>query len=362
MSSPVVAEASYPQIRALSLNQRLVSNCELEAAVKACDKLHGSIPIDEPLPLKDKWVLWEQLTLHKNAATPEPKSEDAEGDGDASKQQQQVDLTEVAVAAARGISNFGELTNRVAEISTVQDFWKYYNFLPQPSAVIGDNLRIVRYDMLENGEMSKTPTHSLGALMLFLDGVKPEWEDPANAKGGHFQFTMQAAAFKSKASFDFEASNPVTQVNAGLALMDEIWNNLVLAVVGNTLEPKDFVTGLRLVDKVKRGNVRGGSSRSNASGHLRAEVWFRDIDKDKVRRLRESMEMVMRQRLDQNAVVDFSSDAPPIFPGYRLDLRPHDDTAMQQNVQDSINTRKQYKRTKTRKQIMNSARSRGEFN
>lgn len=168
MSSPVVAEASYPQIRALSLNQRLVSNCELEAAVKACDKLHGSIPIDEPLPLKDKWVLWEQLTLHKvmigvscppplqdtkyvrshtifqNAATPEPKSEDAEGDGDASKQQQQVDLTEVAVAAARGISNFGELTNRVAEISTVQDFWKYYNFLPQPSAVIGDNLRIVR--------------------------------------------------------------------------------------------------------------------------------------------------------------------------------------------------------------------------
>lgn len=75
--------------------------------------------------------------------------------------------------------------------------------------------------------MSKTPTHSLGALMLFLDGVKPEWEDPANAKGGHFQFTMQAAAFKSKASFDFEASNPVTQVNAGLALMDEIWNNLV---------------------------------------------------------------------------------------------------------------------------------------
>ncbi|KAF4674314.1 hypothetical protein FOL46_005288 [Perkinsus olseni] len=358
-SSPVVvAEASNP-VRALSLNRRLVSNCELESAVKACDKLEGSTPIDMPLPLKNKWVLWEQLTLHKHAATPEPKSEDAEGEVDASKQ---VDLTEVAVSAARGISNYGELTNRVAEVSTVQDFWKYYNFLPQPSAVIGDNLKIVRYDLLANGEMSKTPTHSLGALMLFLDGVKPEWEDPANAKGGHFQFTMQAAGFKSKAPVDFEASNPVTQVNAGLALMDEIWNNLVFAVVGNTLEPKDFVTGLRLVDKVKRGNVRGGSSRSNASGHLRAEVWFRDMDKEKVKTLRESMENVMRQRLDQNAVVDTSPEAPPIFPGYRLDLRPHDETAMQQNVQDSINTRKQYKRTKTRKQIMNSARSRGELN
>mmetsp|Transcript_2440 Transcript_2440/g.2045 ORF Transcript_2440/g.2045 Transcript_2440/m.2045 type:complete len:163 (-) Transcript_2440:90-578(-) len=161
---------------------------------------------------------------------------------------------------------------------------------------------------------------------------------------------------------DFEGTNAVTQVNAGLALMDEIWNNLVLAIVGNTLEPKDFVTGLRLVDKVKRGNVKGGSSRSNASGHLRAEVWFRDMDKQKVQTLRESMENIMRQRLDQNAVVDTSPDAPPIFPGYRLDLRPHDETAMQQNVQDSINTRKQYKRTRTRKQILNSARSRGELN
>lgn len=32
--------------------------------------------------------------------------------------------------------------------------------------------------------------HVIDAIMIFRDGVRPEWEDPLNASGGHFQFQV----------------------------------------------------------------------------------------------------------------------------------------------------------------------------
>jgi len=87
----------------------------------------------------------------------------------------------------REIGNFG----------TVEDFWRYYNHMVKPS---------------------KIETNS--NYHFFKKGVKPMWEDPQNAKGGKWVLTM-----KDK------------------ALVDVIWENVVLSMVGETLDIDGEVCG-----------------------------------------------------------------------------------------------------------------------
>lgn len=60
------------------------------------------------------------------------------------------------------------------------------------------------------------------------DGIKPMWEDPRNATGGHFEYRLA-----------------YPQTSAGQ--IDEYWNNLVLGLIGSTVEGSDHITGIRLV-------------------------------------------------------------------------------------------------------------------
>merc|ERR1719277_1607864 len=107
-------------------------------------------------------------------------------------------------------------------------------------------------------EVSEGVYNAVEALMIFRDGVRPEWEDEANASGGHFQFQLK----------------PVL----GGGQIDEYWNNLVLGMIGATIKPADMITGVRLVDKL---------SGARASDVIRIEVWFTRIDDvEAVRRLK----------------------------------------------------------------------------
>mmetsp|Transcript_68917 Transcript_68917/g.223382 ORF Transcript_68917/g.223382 Transcript_68917/m.223382 type:complete len:97 (-) Transcript_68917:102-392(-) len=69
----------------------------------------------------------------------------------------------------------------------------------------------------------------LDALMTFREGITPEWEHPAKADGGHVQVQL----------------SPLL----GGAIIDEYWNNLVLAMIGETLESSNRVVGAYFVDK-----------------------------------------------------------------------------------------------------------------
>ena len=77
-------------------------------------------------------------------------------------------------------------------------------------------------------------------LALFRGGVDPVWEDPVNTDGGHWQASV----------------TPWERI-------DDVWDALVMAVVGNVEENNDVVTGIRAVDKTKKGRVE-----------YRVEVWF----------------------------------------------------------------------------------------
>merc|ERR1719469_1587060 len=133
-------------------------------------------------------------------------------------------------------SQYSDATHKVAQFTSVQDFWKIWNHMPQPSELL-EQKRMVREQ--------PDGLHVIDAIMIFRDGVKPEWEDKLNANGGHFQFQLKPTV--------------------GGAQMDEYWNNLVLGMTGCTIEPANMITGIRLVDKL---------SFKRSDRFIRLEIWF----------------------------------------------------------------------------------------
>lgn len=206
--------------------------------------------VKEDLPLADEWCIWEQV----------PKAADG--------------------AKSTNQNGYQDATREVASFSTIQQFWQLMKDMPQPSHLV-DNKRMVRVSKDKEG---KDVFNHIEAVMIFKKGIKPEWEDPKNANGGHFQYHIKS------------------QTTGGL--IDQYWNYLVISVVGNMINCGDVITGLRLVDKTV------GSSR-NLSG-VRIEVWFNvdqqsEAGKKTVKNLQASIEENMAQRMD-------GTKGPPLPP------------------------------------------------
>ncbi|KAF4654810.1 hypothetical protein FOL46_008536 [Perkinsus olseni] len=187
----------------------------------------------EDRKLMYKWVLWEQLQPNQKASAAEWK----------------------------------DLSRQVCTFGTVGEFWRYWRHVPQPSELLSETggCRFVR----EGHDGSLRVVES---MMLFREGIKPEWEDPLNAVGGHLQFSLAPSV--------------------GGKQIDEYWNNIVLAVIGNTLPHPEMITGLRLCDKLytKRGPPQGS---------VRIEVWFTNMgDGDKVDELTKGIQECICTRLD----------------------------------------------------------------
>lgn len=179
----------------------------------------------EPMKLKDNWQLWEQVVVE-------------------------------------GKEKYTDATRKVTKFNTVQEFWSIWNGLPQPSELL-EQKRIMR-------DQASGQAVAIDAIMIFKEGIAPEWEHPANANGGHFQIQLKP------------------QVGGGQ--IDEYWNNVVIAMVGGTLEPSEMITGIRLVDKLSGPKVQNA---------IRIELWFtRYHDTTAVTLLKKNFEKCMCTKVD----------------------------------------------------------------
>lgn len=106
--------------------------------------------------------------------------------------------------------------------------------MPRPSEVFYDGQ--TRKEILPDGR-------TIDAFSLFKKGIKPAWEDPANKSGGELlcRKTMSVDA------------------------LDTYWENLVLGLIGETIDEQDEICGCRVVDKSKKGNRM----------MFRLEIWTR---------------------------------------------------------------------------------------
>lgn len=201
----------------------------------------ANFDISTALPLQYCWHIWEQVVNDtKNQSTQ---------------------------------NDYSENTKALAKFDTVQKFWQLWYHMPQPSELLNQK-RMVR-------ECQDGVRHDVDALMIFREGIKPMWEDPCNCNGGHFEYRLRQGHLISGSQ------------------IDEYWNNLVLGLVGSTIDNCHLITGVRLVDKLS--NTRGGC--------IRIEVWFSACDSERtIDELWKSVDKCMATKLDGTAGVAPKSD------------------------------------------------------
>ena len=149
---------------------------------------------------------------------------------------------------------------KVCEFDTVEDFWRYWNNIPKASqffSVCDARPRLQGKDV--------------EALSLFKEGIQPMWEDEANKSGG--EFTLR------------KFFPPVA--------LDTFWNNLVMGMVGETLEDKDEICGGRIVDK-------GSKDRPM----FRFELWMRGKSEAMKMRVKGKMEKIVLEDLKGSIKLD----------------------------------------------------------
>jgi translation initiation factor 4E len=172
-----------------------------------------------------EWVLWE----HKSAEKKDP-------------------------------SKWKENMKQLCEFSTVEDFWSYFNHLPRPSEVFFDG--DCRKKLAVGPEEKTVEEYS-----LFKKGIEPEWGDPQNVIGGEWYCRQY-----------FEVD-----------VLDLYWQNLVMGIVGETIEDgvdeegtnEDHINGARVVDKSRNFPM------------YRLEVWVNTRDPKIKERLQKRLEEVL---------------------------------------------------------------------
>lgn len=123
----------------------------------------------------------------------------------------------------------------LCSFQSIVEFLQHFNYIPVPSKIFFDG-----ESRKKVGDEGKT----IEEYSLFKDGIEPEWGDPANVTGG--EWFIRHALDKH--------------------VLDGYWENLLLAVVGETMEDdlrkhagksreewKPVINGVRVVDKC-RGN------------------------------------------------------------------------------------------------------------
>lgn len=124
--------------------------------------------------------------------------------------------------------------------STIEDFWRYFNHIPRPSEVFYDG---------ESKKRVGPKDEIFEEYSLFKKGIEPEWGDPQNKVGGEW-------FWRSHLDGD---------------VLDLYWQNMVLSVIGETLEDPALgahINGARVVDKGKNYPI------------FKLELWMDSKDMD----------------------------------------------------------------------------------
>ncbi|KAL0077808.1 translation initiation factor eIF 4e-like domain-containing protein [Phycomyces blakesleeanus] len=98
------------------------------------------------------------------------------------------------------VTSWSQNLNEVVSVSTVEDFWGVYN-------------NVAKVNHLEISSN----------YHFFKKGVRPEWEDPANSKGGKFSIQL-----------------PRNRTGEGV---NEYWLQMLLAVIGEQYKYEDEICG-----------------------------------------------------------------------------------------------------------------------
>ena len=137
------------------------------------------------------------------------------------------------------------------------------------------NLPSISYrEVFSGGTTRKELTgRILDGYSLFKKGIRPEWEDEANAAGSEYKTTRPI-----NNAFD----------------ADQHWENMVLALIGETLDENDEICGCRVTDKTKKEKK-----------HFRLELWLRSKDASSGERIKSRLLEALTEGHAQRSPLEF---------------------------------------------------------
>ena len=161
---------------------------------------------------------------------------------------------------AQGGKNYGDTFTQLGSFNTVEGFWNFKNNLPHPSAV---------FFTKESGPR-RLKDRELEGFSMFKTGIKPAWEDKRNETGGEYYLRTELSTYD----------------------LDTYFEKLLCGCIGETLDPDNYICGVRLVDKSK-----------GARPCYRLEVWFSTREQE----ICDSIRANLISCLDGDALKDFAS-------------------------------------------------------
>uniref|UniRef100_A0A6S8Z3Y7 Eukaryotic translation initiation factor 4E n=1 Tax=Ditylum brightwellii TaxID=49249 RepID=A0A6S8Z3Y7_9STRA len=174
-------------------------------------------------------------------------------------------LWEHAGGAKRDPNAWKENMKQLCKFKTIEDFWRYFNHIPKPSDVFYDG---------ETRKRVGPEGKSVEEYSLFKSGIEPEWGDPANRTGGEWYFRQHLEG----------------------DVLNMYWQNLVLGVVGETIESeaddgsmRNHINGARVVDKGRPSYPM-----------FRLELWINTKDPEIKERIRVKLVEAMVDGLPPN--------------------------------------------------------------
>lgn len=141
--------------------------------------------------------------------------------------------------------SYEEANKKIFRWSDIITFFRFWNNYP------GNNIKNIFYDG-NNIKYFFNDNYRLISMNIFIDGIRPMWEDPKNNGGKSLQLEYKI----QKEKMD-EFSNAANYQ----------WKKLALKTMGMSMPGTDYINGIRFIDKTDfdRGKII----------MFRIEVWIR---------------------------------------------------------------------------------------
>ena len=131
--------------------------------------------------------------------------------------------------------SYKDLMKNIFSWNDLITFYQFWNKYPgnEATKIFFDGNKI-KYFFKEKFRIS--------AMNIFVEGIRPEWEDPKNNGGKYLQFEYQIKLDDIN-KFSNRASN--------------VWKKLALNTMGENFEGSNFINGIRFIDKTQfeRGKI-----------------------------------------------------------------------------------------------------------
>ena len=119
--------------------------------------------------------------------------------------------------------NFMETLQEIGEFDSVYTFWQHWNYFPH-----SDPTRLFENPETKVKIIVDGLNQSIEAIGIFEEKIIPAWEDEVNMQG------CDLAIRRYPNDFD---------------KLKDLWDNLVLSVIGENLPNSEIISGCRVVDK-----------------------------------------------------------------------------------------------------------------